>query len=144
MQSSEFEKVPTLLAYGNQNPPKCKWGFEVTSDVLNPLSWFKLLLNGSLPPRKDASITATTSRQLSRIISPEPENCYQELQATIAAIPKGMKPVDIVTDFLRAINQHTNKFLNKTYPKSFTKLIGVEIPVKYCLTVPAVSSQMPF
>lgn len=67
----------------------------------------------------------------------DPKSIQPEL--SISSIPKDKRPVDIASDFLSALHREALSTMKKTYPQEFSRKIGQEIPVRYYLTVPAVS-----
>ncbi|KAI5807830.1 hypothetical protein DFH27DRAFT_284629 [Peziza echinospora] len=141
-----LEKVSSILSYSTPTRTSpYQWGFEVKKN--NPktraLSWFKLLL--------DQTDSAESQTLLSRVGTAQRrtsggagmaglETGFQQLQLTVSGMPKEKKPVDLVTDYLKGLHTHAKNTIDKAYPKSFTDQLGSEIPIKYCLTVPAVWS----
>jgi hypothetical protein len=95
----------------DSDPPLFKWGFEVPPTDPQKLSWIKILLDPSQPRPTFVQPKRTT-------------------------LPRGKSPVDIVTDYLRALRAYTLLTLQRR--------LGAEAltntPVEYVLTVPAVWS----
>ncbi|RPB00669.1 hypothetical protein L873DRAFT_1827566 [Choiromyces venosus 120613-1] len=88
-----------------------KWGFEVLPTDPQKLSWIKILLDPSQPRPNFVNPKKMT-------------------------LPKGKKPVDIVTDYLGALKSHTVQTLERRLGKEVVQKSKVE----YVLTVPAVWS----
>lgn len=132
--NKNLEKVETLLSYSVRNTERYKWGFEVQQDSSTPIAWFKLLLN-------DQKQSSSFGKQLSNQIGYDVDDVQlKQLQDTFATIPSGKEPVDLVEDYLKALQQHTLSVIKKAYPKAFVDQLDIGTPIKYCLTVPAVWS----
>lgn len=134
--NKSLAKVPSVIQYGTRDTLRYKWGFEVTAEAQNPLRWFKLLLNeqGLGPVSRRAP---PMPHRLSETHSGD-RNQLDHLLKTIASLPADKTPLAVVTDYLKAIYQHTLKTLENSYPKSFTDSIGNDIGLEFCLTVPAI------
>lgn len=110
------DKVPTELKYSDKYPaPGYKWGFEVENEI-DKLIWIKLLLDPSQDSFSDDLLATTRS-----------------------LLPKGKKPVDVVTDYLSALKKHIVDVLEGHFGKVY---MGIT-PVEYFLTVPAVGGFLP-
>src|SRR5690606_23703280 len=96
-----------------------KWGFEVSHNDANRLSWIKILLDPS-QPRPD----------------------FVKPKAT--RLPFKKKPIDIVTDYLTALKNYTMLTLERRFGKEWLHGDEMEgtVPrrVEFVLTVPAVWS----
>ncbi|KAH0613556.1 uncharacterized protein H6S33_005442 [Morchella sextelata] len=88
-----------------------KWGFEVPPTDPQKLSWIKILLDPSQPRPTFVNPKRTT-------------------------LPRGKKPVDVVTDYLTALRQYTEQTLERRLGRDLISRSQVE----YVLTVPAVWS----
>lgn len=135
-KNKSLEKVPSVVQY-SKDASRLKWGFEVNPDSSNAqpaLRWFKLLLNQG----SDTHVSGA-QRQESNINN---DMQLAELHTTVGALPEDKAPVDVVTDYLRGIYQHTLDTLKKDYPESFSSRIGKETPLQFVLTVPAVCARL--
>lgn len=86
-------------------------GFEVPPTDPQKLSWIKILLDPSQPRPTFVNPKRTT-------------------------LPRGKKPVDVVTDYLTALRQYTEQTLERRLGRDLISRSQVE----YVLTVPAVWS----
>lgn len=127
----QMDKVKTEIAY-KEDGTKYKWGFDIKKDSTNALRWFKLLLHSN-----DSGKGSLFSQQQEDRISQEK---FRRLKETVAAIPQGKSPKDLVADYLKAINSHLMSTLRKSQQPSFMNTLGKEVPVHYYLTVPAMWS----
>ena len=129
------------MSYSQKNPSRYKWGYEVSDDDPHRLSWFKLLLDQEQGNSSSQLVNRARPYALNNKIAAGAtlKKELHHLEATVAAVPRGKGPVDLVTDYLASIHKHTTAMLERTYPLSVTEQFGKQTPIKYCLTVPAVS-----
>ncbi|KAF8470613.1 hypothetical protein BDZ91DRAFT_846944 [Kalaharituber pfeilii] len=111
----DADKVPSELIYLADGTSK--WGFLAAAESQHqgrePLRDLRLLL---YLPQETRSLADPLS-----------------LKQIRAALPPNKKPVDVVSDYLKAIKQHTLQILSNNFGTEFWKVI----PVKYYLTIPA-------
>lgn len=116
-----LEKAPSVYAYARENSDldEDAWGYEVQPGMVS-CSWTKLLLD------KNALRTRDDDPDLADAI-----------KSGIFRLPRGKKPIDVVTDYLRAV-------YNMFWGVLIEKLGGSDIldvtPIEYWLTVPAIWS----
>ncbi|KAF8470614.1 hypothetical protein BDZ91DRAFT_718518 [Kalaharituber pfeilii] len=115
----DADKVPSEMKYLDDGT--LKWGFLATAENFHQdrklLRYMKLLLD-------------PTSEELSSV---DPLG----LKIIQAALPPYKKPVDAVSDYLKAIKDHALQVLSKDFGTEFWKVI----PIEYHLTIPAVWSE---
>ncbi|KAF8453881.1 hypothetical protein BDZ91DRAFT_786649 [Kalaharituber pfeilii] len=142
-KNRNLEKVPTVIVYGSKDTTRCKWGFEATAETesQNCLRWFKLLLN-----TYNSQGTSNALERAGRSIegtgyagNDGRREQLDDLLDTIDAWPEGKTPLQVTTDYLKGIYEHTRATFEKSYPKTFTDTIGTaKNPLEFVLTVPAV------
>ncbi|KAI5794262.1 hypothetical protein DFH27DRAFT_127268 [Peziza echinospora] len=140
--TQNYDKVQTTLSYNQKDPSRYKWGYEVNDDDAHRLSWFKLLLDQGQGDSSSQIVNRSAPYALNnrKATGSTLKGELHHLEATVAAIPRGKGPLDLVTDYLSSIHKHTTTILERTYPLSVTEQFGKQTPIKYCLTVPAVWS----
>ncbi|KAF8449901.1 hypothetical protein BDZ91DRAFT_786934 [Kalaharituber pfeilii] len=116
----DVDKVPSEMAYLPEDV--FKWGFQTSGyKIQQPdkvLQYVKLLLDPSQEQNSDVRDPL-------------------RLDKTRAALPEGKKPVDAVTDYLRAVKAHTLEVLGHVFGSKFWENIDIE----YHVTIPAVWSE---
>lgn len=132
-----LKKVPSVIQYGTKDARRFRWGFEVKPEAENPLRWFKLLLNEQGPRANNVSNRAPSTQNLSETHRGD-ANQLADLLNTIASLPQDKTALAVVTDYLTGIYKHTRDTLDKHYPQSFSRSIGKDIALEFCLTVPAI------
>ncbi|KAI5782090.1 hypothetical protein DFH27DRAFT_656534 [Peziza echinospora] len=134
-QVSSSHKVPTVLHYDLNG--KCHWGFDVPAKTSQRLEWFKLLLNEEPFTTKEELLDKLECHGLNGY--PACNLDLAHLKTTVNGIPEGKRPVDLVTDYLSQIYQHTIKTLAEAYPVLKDEIDGSgRMTVKWNLTVPAI------
>ncbi|KAF8470617.1 hypothetical protein BDZ91DRAFT_718521 [Kalaharituber pfeilii] len=115
----DVDKVPSEMIYLADGT--FKWGFLATVDSLSKdrrrLQYMKLLLD----PSQEKGLLADPL-------------CLEQMRV---ALPPNKKPVDAVSDYLKAIKEHALQVLSNSFGTEFWKVI----PVEYHLTIPAVWSE---
>jgi molecular chaperone DnaK (HSP70) len=108
-------KTPTLIDYGDANGAKpFIWGSKVNPTSKGKLEGIKLLLD----PEQPVPLYVPLS------------NTKKELQKL------GKPPLNVASDYLKALYQHAMEHINNSYPKDFVDMQQK----KFVLTVPAVWS----
>jgi hypothetical protein len=157
------DQVPTEIHYSDPTKRDCFWGYNIPRNQkspLEPLKWFKLLLQNRLDPsdENDRHIPPLTlldrDRTLSRSssadslssvlddinLSKEPPPPFMRASYTpadrTAKILKdiGLEPVTLVEDFLAGIRDCTLKSIEESYDVEWVRNSKIE----YILTVPAI------
>ncbi|KAB2575244.1 hypothetical protein DBV05_g6174 [Lasiodiplodia theobromae] len=108
-------KVPTVIAYQNENSPWSprgdKWGFQVKPEMVS-WAWMKLLLDQDQAKRH-----------------------YDDTLPEVKQHPH-KSPEQIVTDFL----SHVYKFLIGTLERRMTPSVVQQLPIEFWFTTPAIWS----
>jgi len=120
-----------------------QWGYSVRA-VRGRLEWFKLLLNEAAYSSNDELLHRLESNGLNGY----PGSAFihlAQLRTTINAIPVDKTPADLAADYLKELYAYAKVKLADSYP-SLKEDLGREgpggVPIKCCLTVPAVSNHM--
>ncbi|KAK2758810.1 hypothetical protein FQN54_003502 [Arachnomyces sp. PD_36] len=110
-----FEKVPSIIAYGEENSSDgTKWGYEVDPSM-TAYSWFKL-----------------------RIVDGEPEEEYddpllrQSAGKGLLNLPTGKSAEDVCYDYLECLYLHVMGKLQEEWQDAL-----IDMPLKFVLTTPA-------
>ncbi|KAI0799127.1 hypothetical protein GGR55DRAFT_684312 [Xylaria sp. FL0064] len=106
-------KVPTELWYNDDNEPE--WGYDISADV-EPFRWFKLLL---LRPED---------------LSPELHQSSYVTRAQALMREFGKTPVDLISDYLRALWEHTMSTIERARGDSVVEAL----PIHVVITIPAI------
>ncbi|KAF8249042.1 actin-like ATPase domain-containing protein [Wilcoxina mikolae CBS 423.85] len=125
------EKVPSQIAYGNFHDGETEaWGFLIPPNVKRH-SWLKLRLDKAIE---------WPELQFWRFITGGIENLdlgeKEDDSDDNPPAPPGKRPVDMITDYLRGVNNHAIKCLEKQFGTPLLKTMAFEVVV----TVPAVWS----
>ena len=117
-QSDLLEKVPTRIAYAEENNGKDAWGYMVKPGMVS-YSWFKLLLD------EDTEAAEHDDKLLS-----------QSAGVGMFQLPEGKTPRDVTEDYLTYLYRHILTKLGEVIGKSML----VETPITFQFTLPALWS----
>ncbi|KAI1272591.1 hypothetical protein F5Y07DRAFT_403302 [Xylaria sp. FL0933] len=106
-------KVPTELWYNDDN--ELEWGYDISADV-EPFRWFKLLLLRPLD------------------LSPELRQSSYMTRARALMQKFGKTPVDLISDYLRALWEHTMSTIERARGDSVVEAL----PIHVVITIPAI------
>lgn len=114
----QFEKVPSIIAYGKDNRTLFKgkkWGYEVTPNM-KAYSWFKLRMgdNDSFEEYDDPLLRQSAGEGLLKL-------------------PDGKKAKNVCKDYLKCLYQHVMDQLEEEWEGTIIK----DTSLKFVLTVPA-------
>ena len=128
-----------MLAYNTTEPDQPpKWGFDIPQQTKwQRVEWFKLLLN------ENCSTTEELLAKVDKGLKGYKDKMDLDyIRKAIQDIPAGKHPVDLVTDFLKALFQHAKTRLMEAYPELKEELAGQKTSLTFHLTVPAVSTYL--
>lgn len=107
-------KTPTLIDYDTKDRKAFTWGSKVNPTSKGKLEGIKLLLDPDQPVPLYVP-ASNTKKELGKL---------------------GKPPLDVASDYLRALYKHSLGYINASYPKDFVEMQQK----KFVLTVPAVWS----
>lgn len=110
-----FEKVPSRIAYPEENPglEHITFGYEVTA-AMKSYTWMKLLLSGSKDEFSDLRLESKAAHGM-------------------LELPSGKTAKDVVTNYLKCLYKHIMDYLTEVTPQ----ILLAERPIEFWLTTPA-------
>lgn len=139
------DDVPTEVYYTDPDAREYSWGYSIPQgrrQSVEPLKWFKLLIQGTPSTRKTNNQTGQKGvetffdqiRLRHTRIAAESNSPAVKTAAQLRRL--GIAPVEVIEDFLSAIKNIVYENIENTYHREFVE----ESKVEYVITIPAIWS----